>query len=69
MENRDVDDVDPAPPTKVPESITLAERWRLAGVKLKERSPGLYRKVFEMLVTCGIAEDEDEPASITESCM
>jgi hypothetical protein len=61
MAKRDVDSVDTASPTEqVPESIQLAERWRVAGMTLKERSPQVFAKLFELLVVARALNDDDE---------
>jgi hypothetical protein len=51
----------------VPVRIRDAERWRLAGEKLHAQDPGLFQRVFMMLVAANIPESEDEPETITES--
>ncbi len=65
MAKRDVDNVDPASPQPVPERIQLAERWRVVGKKLRKRSPEVFAKVFEMLVTSDEEEAEQDPTRIT----
>ena len=67
MAVRDVDSVDPATTQKhLPESIRLAERWRLIGMRLKNHSPELLAEVLEMLVVSRVlCAEHDE--NITES--
>lgn len=65
MAARDVDNVDPASPPQVPERIELAERWRVAGKKLRTRSPAVFAKVFEMLVTCEVGEEAPDTTRMT----
>ena len=52
---------------KVPERIAIAERWRVAGKKLRTRSPAVFQKMFEMLVTLDDYEEDEPTAIITES--
>lgn len=44
----------------IPERIRLAEEWRVAGKSLRERSPQLYDKLFEMLAVLATRADEEE---------
>lgn len=61
MAKRDVDSVDPASSSKpVPESIQLAERWRVLGLTLKNQSPKTFAKVFELLVVSRALREENE---------
>lgn len=58
MAKRDVDSVDTAVP-QLPESIELAEQWRVLGIKLRDRSPVLFAKVFEVIATCAVGTEDD----------
>lgn len=51
----------------VPEKIQSAERWRVAGEKLRALAPQVFDDLFAMLVmtTIGVVDDDDE--KITES--
>lgn len=44
----------------------LAERWRVAGERLRKRSPRVFEKVIEMLATSDRDEDDDERLDIDE---
>jgi hypothetical protein len=37
----------------------LAERWRVAGERLRKRSPAVYAKLVDMLAA-SVIEDDDE---------
>lgn len=65
MAKRDVDSVDPARAQEIPESIRLAERWRLLGVALRQHAPEVFAKLFETLVVSQSLDDDAE--KITES--
>lgn len=68
MAKRDVDCVDPANASReIPESIQLAERWRVAGVKLRKAAPEIFEKLLVTLATCALSEDDDVIQNIPES--
>jgi hypothetical protein len=47
----------------VPHTIMSAERWRLAGSKLRRLSPEIYEQIFTMLVA-SLPDDNDETDKI-----
>lgn len=51
----------------VPEQIQSAERWRIAGEKLRRLAPQVYENLLATLVmaTLGVTDDHEE--KITES--
>lgn len=60
MAKRDVDSVDPACPAPVPAEIQEAERWRELGMELRDRSPEIFAKVFELLVVTRVLAEGGE---------
>lgn len=44
----------------------MAERWRVAGERLRRRSPKVFAKVFEMLVTSEPDDDAEGEQRIDE---
>ena len=52
---------------KIPASIVEAERWRLAGERLREVAPEVFGRVLVMLAHVAIEIDEQESEDITLS--
>lgn len=51
---------------EVSERQLLAERWRVIGELLQERSPELFEKLLAMVVSSALAGSSAESASISE---
>lgn len=51
----------------VPQAILDAERWQLAGEKLRMRSPETYRRLFLLLATSMLLDSDDDGDLISES--
>lgn len=51
----------------VPQAIRDAERWRLAGERLRKRSPETFQRLFMLLATQALLESDDDRDLITES--
>jgi len=51
----------------VPESIRMAERWRVAGKTLRENAPELFDQLLVLMVISAVPDPSDDPAFITES--
>ena len=50
----------------VPWRIQDAERWRIAGRRLREKSPEAFAKIFTVLAGLALLDADDEECSITE---
>lgn len=53
----------PSECSEVPRTILTAERWRVAGSRLRELSPEMYDQIFAMLVA-SLPDDSEEVASV-----
>jgi hypothetical protein len=53
--------------SKTPERIRLAEEWRVAGKKLRERSPQLFSKLFEMIAVLATRDEEEETDTLADT--
>jgi aromatic ring-opening dioxygenase catalytic subunit (LigB family) len=51
----------------MPEKNRQAERWRLAGERLRRLAPDVYASIFAMLVMTATRADRDSSDDITES--
>lgn len=51
----------------IPAAIEEAERWRLAGERLREEAPEVFGCVLVMLARVAIEIDEEDPQDITLS--
>lgn len=59
----------PTPPVNsgVPETIQSAERWRVAGARLRRLAPAVFDDLFAMLVMANTRESDEVEGNITES--
>ena len=57
----------PAAGAAVPEKITEAERWRLAGKRLRAASPEMFEQMIAMVVASLPNDDDESDDSMTES--
>lgn len=62
-----MNDTNPAEGSAVPEKIQEAERWRVAGQKLRALAPHVYEQVFALLVASLPNDSDDSDDSNNES--
>ena len=67
IDTRCMSNTTPAESSAVPERIQEAERWRVAGARLRALAPNIYEQISTMLVMSIPCDSDNSDDSITET--